>query len=401
MPLCSYAIIARGMDVTELRIALFSGNYNCIRDGANGALNRLTEYLLRQGANVRVYSPTIEPPAFKPEGDLVSIASIPMPFRGEYRLPLTLLRSNFADIESFAPNLVHISSPDFAARQAVRWARKRGLPVVASVHTRFESYLRYYHLSAFQPLFEMWLRQFYQRCDILVSPTESSAQLLRDQRMNADVSIWSRGVDREIFNPKRRDSAWRSRIMGAKAGPIIAFLGRLVKEKGIAVFADTIKALQKTGIEHQVLVIGDGPERQWFEAQLPGAQFIGYQQGAALARALASADILFNPSDTEAMGNVMLEAMACSLPVVAAQAFGSSSVVRDGVTGLLARPGSIAGFAAHLARYCGDEALRAVHGKMGLVEAQKYNWDAVNQTVVDTYLRLMAQRYGDGRAPER
>ena len=74
------------MQPEELRIALFSGNYNYVRDGANQALNRLVGYLLRQGANVRIYSPTVDTPAFPPTGDLVSVPSIPIPGRAEYRL---------------------------------------------------------------------------------------------------------------------------------------------------------------------------------------------------------------------------------------------------------------------------------------------------------------------------
>src|SRR5690349_15693079 len=73
----------------DLRIALFSGNYNYVRDGANQALNRLVGYLLRQGVEVRVYSPTVEHPAFPATGDLVDVPAVPIPGRSEYRLPLS------------------------------------------------------------------------------------------------------------------------------------------------------------------------------------------------------------------------------------------------------------------------------------------------------------------------
>ena len=127
----------------ELRIALFSGNYNYVRDGANQALNRLVGYLLSQGAQVRVYSPTVAEPAFAPTGDLVSVPSIAFPGRGEYRFPLGLSPRVRADLKAFAPNVVHVSSPDVAGHRAVSWARGRDLPLLASVHTRFETYFRY------------------------------------------------------------------------------------------------------------------------------------------------------------------------------------------------------------------------------------------------------------------
>jgi hypothetical protein len=137
------------VNADDIRIALFSGNYNYVRDGANQALNRLVGYLLRQGAKVRVYSPTVEEPAFEPTGDLVALPSVPIPGRAEYRIPTGLPAAIRRDLAAFDPNVVHISSPDVSAHRAVSWARKRNLPVVASVHTRFETYLAYYHLQLF------------------------------------------------------------------------------------------------------------------------------------------------------------------------------------------------------------------------------------------------------------
>ena len=137
------------VEASDLRIALFSGNYNGVRDGANQALNRLVGYLLRKGAKVRVYSPTVEHPAFSPTGDLISLPSVPIPRRPEYRLSLGLPARVRRDLEKFNPSIVHISSPDISAQRAVSWARARNLPVVSSVHTRFETYLSYYHLQLF------------------------------------------------------------------------------------------------------------------------------------------------------------------------------------------------------------------------------------------------------------
>ena len=102
-------------------------------------------------------------------------------------------------------------------------------------------------------------------------------------------------------------------------------------EKGLDVFADAIHAFARLGLKHRVLVIGEGPARAWFEQQLPDAIFTGQQTGTDLARALASSDVFLNPSVTEAFGNVTLEAMACALPVVAAEATGATNLVTSGV----------------------------------------------------------------------
>ena len=380
------------MHTSDLRIALFSGNYNYVRDGANQALNRLVGYLLSQGASVRVYSPTVENPAFEATGDLVSVPSMAIPFRPEYRIPLSLSRSVRRDLEAFNPNIVHIASPDRVSRKAVKWAKKQNLPVLCSVHTRFETYFRYYNMSFIEPVVEAWIRRLYRKCDALVAPSESFAQVLREQRMNYDIDIWSRGVDREIFHPGRRDMEWRRGLGISDDTPVIGFLGRLVMEKGLDVFSDTIDQLKRRNVPHQVLVIGDGPARAWFESRIPDAKFAGFQVGADLGRAVASMDVFFNPSVTEAFGNVTLESMACGLPVVAAKATGSQSLVEDKVSGRLITPGAINQFADALQAYCTNTDLRTEHGSTGERRSHDYSWDAINQTVADTYLRLIRQR---------
>lgn len=380
------------MDTSDLRIALFSGNYNYVRDGANQALNRLVGYLLRQGAQVRVYAPTVEKPAFAPTGDLIGVHSFAIPNRPEYRIPFSFGKKARRDLEAFKPNIVHVSSPDPVGHQAVTWARKHDLPVLSSVHTRFETYLRYYNMAWGEPVIEAILRRFYRRCDALVAPSESMAQLLRDQRMNYDVSIWSRGVDHELFNPGRRDLEWRRSHGIADHEVAIGFLGRLVMEKGLDVFSDTLDELRRKNIAYKVLVIGEGPAREWFQQRLPDAAFVGFQAGADLGRAVASMDMLFNPSVTETFGNVTLEAMACGLPVVAAAATGSQSLVVDHVSGRLITPGAVHHFADALKGYIESPEMRASHGKAGVERASEFSWDRINQAVADTYLRLIRQK---------
>lgn len=380
------------MQTSDLRIALFSGNYNYVRDGANQALNRLAGYLLRQGAALRVYAPTVAEPAFPATGDLVSVPSVAIPGRAEYRFPLGLSRANREDLAAFAPNVIHTSSPDPTGHAALRWAQEREIPVLASVHTRFETYPRYYGLGFTEPWLEAIMRRYYNRCDALVAPSQSMVDTLREQGMHSDISIWSRGVDRTVFASEKRDSAWRRSLGLADDETAIVFLGRLVMEKGLDVFAETMARLRERGVPHKVLVIGDGPARKWFESNLAGGIFAGFQTGADLGRALASGDVFFNPSITETFGNVTLEAMACGLPVVAAGATGSSSLVEDGLTGRLVPPTGAAAYADALAPYCTDPALRAAHGQAGEAKSKLYDWDAINQAVVDTYLRIIANR---------
>jgi phosphatidylinositol alpha 1,6-mannosyltransferase len=376
---------------TDLRVALFSGNYNYVRDGANQALNRLVDYLMRQGVTVRVYSPTVDNPAFPATGEVVSIPAIPIPGRSEYRMPLAIPPRVRRDLAAFNPNVVHVSSPDIVGHRAVTWARRRKIAAVASVHTRFDTYLAYYHLQALEPLARDIMRRFYHRCEVVMAPAESTAVILRAQRMNRDIAIWTRGVDREQFNPERRDMAWR-RSAGIADEMAVLFLGRIVMEKGLDVFADAIHAFAARGTRHRVLVIGEGPARPWFEEQLPGAIFTGELTGDALATAVASSDLLLNPSITEAFGNVTLEAMACGLPVIAAEASGTTNLVRHNVTGTLVDGAEPEEFADALEAYARDPDLRRKHGEAALAIAKTMDWDSINANVIRVYLHAIHKR---------
>jgi glycosyltransferase involved in cell wall biosynthesis len=330
----------------------------------------------------------------------VDIPALPVPGRGEYRAPMMIPPRVKRDIASFRPNIFHIGSPEMLGHRAVTLAHKLNLPVVASVHTRFETYPRYYGLAFLEPLVIVLLRRLYRRCNAIFAPSDSMAQLLRDQRMNYDVGIWSRGIDREVFNPERRHMEWRRSLGIEDDMPVVGFVGRLVMEKALDVFADSVDRLERRGVQHKVLVVGDGPAREWFEKRLPRAIFAGFCEGPELARAVASMDMLFNPSVTETFGNVTLEAMAAGLPVVAARATGSESLVSHGVTGRLVRPGAFDEFAESLAYYCQNKEARLAAGKAGWEASQRYGWDEVNGELAAGYLRVIRQHHG-GRQPRQ
>ncbi|MGY4396207.1 phosphatidylinositol alpha 1,6-mannosyltransferase [Sphingomonas sp. UYAg733] len=380
------------MQATELRVALFSGNYNYTRDGANQALNLLVGHLLAQGVKVRVYSPTSRRPAFAPTGDLVSVPSLKLPGRDEYKIARGLPGSIRRDIAAFAPNMIHVSAPEFLGHRAVTYARRHGIPAVASLHTRFETYPSYYGLKFVEPALIKLLTRFYNRFDQVVTPGQSMASMIQHWGVTTPVSIWSRGVDHQRFRPGARDLDWRRSLGIADDEVAIGFLGRLVLEKGLDIFADVVAALQARGVKHRVLVIGDGPARGWLAERVPDAAFAGFQRGDDLGRAVASMDVLFNPSVTETFGNVTLEAMAAAVPVVAARATGAVDLIEDGVTGYLVPPRDVNAYTDAIARLVQNDEARRAAGAAGHARAAAYQWDAINQTVIDTYLDVMHRR---------
>jgi phosphatidylinositol alpha 1,6-mannosyltransferase len=381
------------MKPTDLRVAMFSGNYNYVRDGANQALNMLARHLLDAGVTLRVYSPTVPEPAFEPTGDLVDVPAYALPGgRGEYRLGKGLPQSVRDDLAAYRPNLIHVSAPDVTGHRAVSYARDNGIPCLASLHTRFETYPRYYGIGFLEPLAVYLSKRFYNRVDHVVVPGRGMQELVREWGVTTPISIWSRGVNHDRFKPERRSLEWRRSLGIADDEVAVAFLGRLVLEKGLDIFSEVAAELKARGVRHKILVIGDGPARPWFAERVPDAVFAGFQTGDDLGRAVASMDIFFNPSVTETFGNVTLEAMACGVPVVAAHASGAVGLVDEGETGFLVPPRDVKAYADAIQRLCEDDALRLRLGANGHAKAKGFVWDRINKAVLDAYLGIVKAR---------
>jgi glycosyltransferase involved in cell wall biosynthesis len=170
---------------------------------------------------------------------------------------------------------------------------------------------------------------------------------------------------------------------------IVLFFGRLVLEKGVETYVSVVRALHARA-PVKALVVGAGPAAEMF-ADLPGAVLTGHLEGEGLARAVASADIMLNPSTTEAFGNVILEAMASGLPVVSADAANARALLREGETGLLCPPDDVAAYAAAIAKLASSADLRAKMGRAAREASAAYSWDAASESVVQVYRALAAK----------
>lgn len=382
-----------------LRVALFSGNYNYTVDGANKALNRLVQHLEEvEGAKVRVYSPTAPVAAFPPKGELISAPSFQIPGRPDYRMAVGLTPAIRRDVEAFAPDIVHVSAPDLLGAGAVKLARKMGVPAVASLHTLFETYLDYYGLGWLRPAVEHQLRAFYASCDYVLAPTPAIAERMRAEGLGDRMRIWARGVDRALFDPARRDMAWRRAQGFADDRPVIVSFGRLVMEKNLEVFAGAVDAIEAAGGPAQVLVVGDGPARAWMEERLPRAVFTGFLSGEALAAAVAAGDILLNASKTETFGNVTLEAMAAGLVPVCADAPNNRFLLDHGRTGLICPADDAAAYAEAILGLTRDAgALGRLQGA-ARAESANWSWSRILDAVVGVYREAMAVETVQARA---
>ena len=375
-------------------MALFTGNYNYIKDGVALTLNRLVAFLERRGVPVLVFAPVAETPAFESVGELVPVPSFAIPTRKEYRIATGLPAAQRKQLEAFRPTLFHIAVPDILGYQALKLAERWNVPVVASYHTRYDTYLRFYGLGLFEKLGQRYMRNFYNRVRRVYPPSESMAEIIRQDGQSQHVEVWARGVDSELFSPDKRDMTWRRSLGIADDEVAISFAGRLVKEKNVAIYMRVMNAIAAKGLKVKPLVIGDGPEMATMKSGLRNGVFAGFLHAQALARAYASSDIFFFPSESETFGNVTLEAMASGLPAVNAIASGSNSLVTEGETGHLVNARDEQGLAARLETLVRDESLRRTMGEAARQRALTFSWDHILSGLLDSYRTVLREAHG-------
>ncbi|WP_234572794.1 glycosyltransferase family 4 protein [Rhodohalobacter sp. 614A] len=372
-----------------MRVAIFTGNYNHIRDGVSLTLNRLVDYLQQNGVEVLIFGPTIPKPAFNHIGTLIAVPSVKMPGRPEYRFTTGFPQKAQKKLEAFNPDLVHLATPDILGIKALRWAEKKEVPVVSSYHTHFSSYLKYYKLSVLEPTLWKFLAWFYGKCREVYVPSKSMAEILVEKDITAELKLWERGINSELFNPQKRDMQWR-REHGFDDGDIIVtFVSRLVWEKNLRLFADVVNRLKKKYKKVKAMVVGDGPAQDGMMELLPKALFTGFLKGEDLAKAYASSDIFFFPSDTETFGNVTLEAMASGLPAVVANATGSKSLVDHGENGFRAPVERSDKFFTLIEKLIVDPELRKRMANASLEKSKKYSWDSINGKLLGYYKEVL------------
>ncbi|MBL7979237.1 MAG: glycosyltransferase family 1 protein [Bacteroidetes Order II. Incertae sedis bacterium] len=366
-----------------MKVALFTGNYNHIADGVSLTLNRLVSHLELRGHTVLVFGPHSDRPAIKHTGAYVPVPSIPMPVgnRQEYRVPVRMGTDAARRLKAFKPDIVHLATPDMLGKAAIRYAKQANTPIVASYHTNFCSYLSFYGLGWLEPMIWRHLRGFYKSCLQLYVPSQSMADVLHANGILADMRIWEHGVEADRFNPTKRSLEWRRNLGFADEDRVVAFVSRLVTEKGLDVFREVVQRLSADGVAHKTLFVGAGPMEPGLRAALPDAVFTGHLKGEALARAFASAEVFLFPSDTETFGLVTLEAMASGLPAVCADATGSKELVEPGVTGFLAPPKDVDAFYKATRTILEDATLRQNMSQEAVKRAQLYDWETIMRKI--------------------
>jgi glycosyltransferase involved in cell wall biosynthesis len=251
-----------------------------------------------------------------------------LPGYGEIRLAVAPRFGTRRTLRDFAPDIVHIATEGPIGWAARSWCKANGVPFTSAFHTRFPDYAAM-RTGLSPDVFWPVMRRFHAQSAAVLVSTHSLARELAGHGI-CQTQLWSRGIDAGLFHPGHQPLP----ELAALPGPVLLYVGRVAVEKNLGAFLDCPAAGSK-------VVVGDGPDLAMLKARYPQAHFTGALSGEALAQAYCAADCFVFPSRTDTFGLVMIEAMACGLPVAAFPVAGPLDVVGPkglGAQGQLARP---------------------------------------------------------------
>ena len=347
----------------------------------------------------------VDPPATYAGAKVLGAPSFGCPLYWRVPLSFGATRRVLSELTAFKPDVIHVTSPGVMLFAAWAYARLLDVPLVMSYHTHVPEYLTRYHLGWLKGACWSFLRAVHSRAHVTMTVSASLAKELVQQGAShgGATFAWRKAVDTEAFHPAKRSLQARARLLQPKqqqqlqqqgadeavdlASPLLIYVGRLAAEKKVESLHPLLSSLPSNV---RLALVGDGPERQALEELFEGdavtkgrVHFVGALTGEALWSAFASADVALMPSETETLGNVVLEAMASGVPVVAVAAGGIPDIItQPGENGFLYPPGHMETAASQVARLLASPELRERVTHSARQEAEKWGWGPATQAIL-------------------
>ncbi|SMD32981.1 Glycosyltransferase involved in cell wall bisynthesis [Reichenbachiella faecimaris] len=369
------------------KIAIFADVLEENFDGVSVTLHKILQAIPEDQFNVLVI--TSHPPrdinSFRHKIHLTPYLNLP--FQKGYRLGLPNGKKLQGVLDQFSPDLIHFTSPSLFGKFAIKYARKNDLPVMNIYHTHYPVYLKYYigRLGDYLigSIVKKMLMWYYKNSDLTLTPTRTiKKDLIKLSVPAGKLKVWGRALKIENFSPAFRDESLFDLVIPHENKKIL-FVSRLIKEKEMKTLYKVYKKLRKADQTITMIITGDGPKRDWLENKMPKAVFTGKKVGPELSKIYASCDLFFFPSESETFGNVIIEAMASGLPIVAANAGGPSELIKNNKTGFLIKPRKIKKFSDQIIGVLRNDSLR-----------EQISGDALNFVKSRTIENLHTQLWG-------
>lgn len=374
-----------------LRVAVVTETYPPEINGVAGSIARVVEGLRARGHELQLIRPrqhrtdvaTVEAGYAE-----MLLRGLPIPRYPELKMGLPAKRALLRRWSYERPDVVHLATEGPLGWSALAAARKLQLPVISEFRTNFHAYSQHYGVGWLRSPLLAYLRKFHNRCDATLTPSPDLREDLARQRFER-LHVVGRGVDTLRFRPERRSNALRAHWGVGESDTALLCVGRLAPEKNLLLLVDAYERLRQVQPGSRLVLVGDGPMREALQERCPDAVFAGMQRGEELAAHYASADLFAFPSLTETFGNVVLEAMASGLPVVAFDYAAAAQLLAEQRAGALAPLGDAEAFCravVELGRL--PVALRAL-GRQAQQLAQAQSWTRIVQQLEAHYRAAM------------
>jgi glycosyltransferase involved in cell wall biosynthesis len=375
-----------------MRVAIFTDNDF---GKVNGVTTTLTAVLRWRPSDiqVRVYTAADEGVA-RPDYLALRSFGVGIPFYAEMKMYIPRFFAFLARARADGIDLVHYTTPGPVGLAAMFVASRLQVPMVGSFHTQLAEYTAL--LSGSERLGHL-MREYqrwpYGKCARILVPSAATRDLLIAAKIRPDaIRIWTRGVDTDRFAPSRRSAAMRQAWGVDDARPALIYVGRLSREKGLALVPAIARTLREAGVDHRLVFVGDGPMRETLQQACPDAVFTGALPHAEVATAMASADVFLFPSRTDTLGNVVLEAQASGLPVLVSDAGGPRENILDGESGFVCAERGALDMPVQALHLASDRTLRVSMGEAARRYALSRSWASAMVPLYDAYREVAATR---------
>ncbi|MEQ6885832.1 glycosyltransferase family 1 protein [Salicola sp. Rm-C-2C1-2] len=359
------------------QIALVTETFPPEINGVSGTLGNLCRELVQRGQQLTIIRPgqRDEPPRGHAPlfGErTLRVRGLPLPGYPELRFGLGARRQLRRLWRHRPPQAVYVATQGPLGWSAVSTARELGIPCLSGFHTNFHQYSSYYGAGFMEALIRRYLVTFHNRTLATLAPTTRLCHQLMHWGI-ANTHCWSRGVDSQLFNPQRRSQSLRAQ-WNTGNGPVALYVGRLAAEKNLMQAVTTFERLRECHPSARLVLVGDGPLRQSLERAHPEFIFCGTRRGVDLARHYASADIFLFPSESDTFGNVVTEALASGLAVVAFDRAAAREHITHEINGMKAAPGDSEAFTNAALELADRHGLRRHIGERARAHAQTLDW---------------------------
>lgn len=378
-----------------MRILISAESFLPRSNGVTNSIVRAARYLSAAGHSVQIIAPGFGPNHIE-EIEIVRVPALSFQKFAQVDVPKVRKSSLVEMIENFNPDIIYLASPFFLGNQVRKAARICGVPVIANFQTDIAGFVGHYGLSGAKKLACKQIKKIHTNCEITLAPSTASIKWLENLGVT-NIIRWGRGVDHQQFNPR-----WRSHDVRKSWGVdaetcVIGFVGRLAPEKQVEKLLAIADIGHVAGRKIRIVIVGDGPSRKRLQKELNDSLFLGHLSGDDLSRAMASMDILVTTGENETFCQVIQEAMASGLPVVAPDIGGPSDLVEHGVTGFLYQPGKNKSIRKAVAELIHNESQRKKIASQAFDSVRFRTWENVCKELEEIMVNVVRRESSRSR----